>query len=167
MTVTPAELRNAPDFASRAKTPGAALWPQLFAVPISFSVVSFIGIIVSSSSQAIYGEAIWSPIDLLGRFLDDSPSSATRFGVCADLVFYSFGTWVLLTLFCACAGVVHCLRIHHRPGILISLINGQRPCSLTTLRQLGTNISANSISAGCDVTALCPRFVVRFFSMPT
>lgn len=84
----PAELRNAPDFASRAKTPGAALWPQLFAVPISFSVVSFIGIIVSSSSQAIYGEAIWSPIDLLGRFLDDSPSSATRFGVRSDFDFH-------------------------------------------------------------------------------
>ncbi len=36
---------------------------------------------VSSSSEAIYGEAIWSPIDLLNRFLDDNPSSATRFGV--------------------------------------------------------------------------------------
>jgi cytosine/uracil/thiamine/allantoin permease len=73
--------RNAPDFASRAQTPGAALWPQIFSVPLSFPIVSFIGIIVSSSSETIYGEAIWSPIDLLGRFLDDSPSSATRFGV--------------------------------------------------------------------------------------
>ena len=73
--------RNAPDFASRAKTPGAALWPQIFSVPLTFPIVSFVGIIVSSSSEAIYGEAIWSPIDLLGRFLDNSPSSATRFGV--------------------------------------------------------------------------------------
>ncbi|KAF8191801.1 permease for cytosine/purines, uracil, thiamine, allantoin-domain-containing protein [Pholiota molesta] len=109
-------VTNAPDFASRAKTPGAALWPQLFAVPLSFSVVSFIGIIVSSSSQAIYGEAIWSPIDLLGRFLDDSPSSATRFGV-----------WFISFAF--------------------------------IIAQLGTNISANSISAGCDLTALFPRFI--------
>ena len=74
-------IRNAPDFASRAATPNAALWPQIFPVPLSFSIVSFLGIIVSSSSETIYGEAIWSPIDLLGRFLDDSPSSATRFGV--------------------------------------------------------------------------------------
>lgn len=72
---------NAPDFASRATRPSAALYPQLFSVPLTFSLVSFIGIIVSSSSQTIYGEAIWSPIDLLGKFLDDSPSSATRFGV--------------------------------------------------------------------------------------
>jgi len=55
--------------------------PQLIAVPLGFSLVSFIGIIVSSSSQVIYGEAIWSPIDLLGKFLDNNPSGATRFGV--------------------------------------------------------------------------------------
>ncbi|CAA7270210.1 unnamed protein product [Cyclocybe aegerita] len=109
-------VTNAPDFASRAKTPGAALWPQLFSVPLSFSLVSFVGIIVSSSSETIYGEAIWSPIDLLGRFLDDSPSSATRFGV-----------WFISFAF--------------------------------IIAQLGTNISANSISAGCDLTALFPRFI--------
>ena len=73
--------RNAPDFSSRAKTPSAALWPQLISVPLGFSLVSFVGLVVSSSSEAIYGEAIWSPIDLLNRFLDGSPSRATRFGV--------------------------------------------------------------------------------------
>ncbi|KAK7034533.1 uracil permease [Paramarasmius palmivorus] len=74
---------NAPDFASRASTPSAAVWPQIISVPLTFGLVCFIGIIVSSSSQTIYGETIWSPIDLLDRFLDDSPSSATRFGVSA------------------------------------------------------------------------------------
>lgn len=73
--------RNAPDFASRARKPRDALWPQLIAVPLGFSIVSFLGIIVSSSSQAIYGQPVWSPITLLGMFLDDSPSHATRFGV--------------------------------------------------------------------------------------
>ncbi|KAK7039483.1 permease for cytosine/purines, uracil, thiamine, allantoin-domain-containing protein [Favolaschia claudopus] len=109
-------VTNAPDFASRAKTPSAALLPQLLSVPITFSLVSFIGIIVSSSSVAIYGDAIWSPIDLLARFLDDSPSHATRFGV-----------WFISASF--------------------------------IIAQLGTNISANSVSAGCDLTALFPRFI--------
>ncbi|OJA08368.1 hypothetical protein AZE42_01007 [Rhizopogon vesiculosus] len=109
-------ITNAPDFASRAHTPSAALYPQLFAPPVTSSIVSLIGILVSSSSQAIYGEAIWSPVDLLGRFLDDDPSSATRFGV-----------WF----------------------IAVSFI----------IAQIGTNISANSVSAGCDLTALLPRFI--------
>jgi len=71
---------------------------------------------VSSSSQAIYGTAIWSPIELLGNFLDDNPSGATRFGV-----------WFISASF--------------------------------MIAQIGTNISANSVSAGCDLTALFPRFI--------
>lgn len=74
-------FRNAPDFASRATTPSAALLPQLLSVPLGFSLVSFFGIIVSSSSQVIYNETIWSPIDLLNKFLDGNPSRSTRFGV--------------------------------------------------------------------------------------
>ncbi|CCO26577.1 putative permease C29B12,14c [Rhizoctonia solani AG-1 IB] len=72
---------NAPDFASRARRPADAMMPQLIAVPLGFSLVSFLGIIVSSSSEVIYGEPVWSPIDLLGKLLDGSPSHATRFGV--------------------------------------------------------------------------------------
>ncbi|KAG1876369.1 permease for cytosine/purines, uracil, thiamine, allantoin-domain-containing protein [Suillus subluteus] len=61
-------VTNAPDFASRARTPSAALYPQLFTFPLT-------------ASFAIYGTAIWSPIELLGNFLNDNPSKATRFGV--------------------------------------------------------------------------------------
>lgn len=107
---------NAPDFASRATTPSAAFLPQIFAPPITFGIISFLGIIVSSSSTTIYGEAIWSPIDLLDKFLDGRPSHATRFGV-----------WFISASF--------------------------------IIAQLGVNISANSISAGCDLTALLPRFL--------
>ncbi|KIY51499.1 NCS1 nucleoside transporter family [Fistulina hepatica ATCC 64428] len=109
-------ITNAPDFASRARSSSAAMWPQLISVPLCFSLVSFIGIIVSSSSNAIYGETIWSPVDLLDKFLDGEPSSAVRFGV-----------WFIAT------------------GFIIA--------------QLGTNISANSVSAGCDLTSLLPRFI--------
>ncbi|KAJ6595835.1 permease for cytosine/purines, uracil, thiamine, allantoin-domain-containing protein [Mycena vulgaris] len=109
-------VTNAPDFASRAASPSAAFLPQLISVPLTFSLVSFIGIIVSSSSVTIYGEAVWSPVDLLGKFLDDSPSSATRFGV-----------WFISASF--------------------------------IIAQVTTNISANSVSAGCDLTALFPRFI--------
>lgn len=77
---------NAPDFASRATTPSAAGLPQLIAMPLGFIIVSFMGIIVSSSSTVLYNETIWNPIDLLGKFLDPDangkkPSSQTRFGV--------------------------------------------------------------------------------------
>lgn len=92
--------RNAPDFASRATRPSAAGLPQLLSVPITFSLVSFIGIIVSSSSNVIFGETVWSPVDLLGMFLDGNPSHATRFGV--RLMFLCLASPRLVyPLFCA------------------------------------------------------------------
>lgn len=51
-----------------------------------------IGILVNSSSQAIYGVTIWSQIELFGRFLDDNPSPAMRFWVSLHLL-YSLAQW--------------------------------------------------------------------------
>ncbi|KUI63657.1 Uracil permease [Cytospora mali] len=107
---------NDPDFSRFSAKPKDALWSQLLTIPIGFAVTSFIGIIVSSSSAVIYGgEAVWNPLDLLGRFIDDG-GSGQRFGV-----------FVIALAF--------------------------------ALAQLGTNIAANSVSAGTDLTALLPRFL--------
>lgn len=106
---------NDPDFSRFAKKPRDALWSQLFTIPTGFAVTSLIGILVSSCSFSIYGEAVWDPLDLLEKFLDDG-NSAERFGV-----------------------------------FVISLA--------FSLAQLGTNIAANSVSAGADLTALLPRYI--------
>ena len=71
---------NDPDFARFARKPSDALWSQFITIPCGFAFTSFIGIIVSSSSNVLYGEAIWNPLELLGRFLDNA-NSAERFGV--------------------------------------------------------------------------------------
>lgn len=106
---------NDPDFARFARKPKDALWAQLLTIPIGFAITSFIGIIVSSSSTVIYGQAVWNPLILLGKFLQGA-SSAERFAV-----------FVIATGF--------------------------------GLAQLGTNIAANSVSAGTDMTALLPRYL--------
>ncbi|KAI5305159.1 RNA-splicing factor [Ascosphaera pollenicola] len=106
---------NAPDFARVARKPKDAFWSQLFTIPTGFAVTSLIGILVSSASAVMYGSAVWNPLDLLAKFLDNA-SSAERFGV-----------------------------------FVISLG--------FALAQVGTNIAANSISAGTDLTALLPKFI--------
>lgn len=130
---------NAPDFASRAHHPSNAVIPQLISVPLGFSIVSFLGIIVSSSSEVIYGEAVWSPIELLGKLLDGNPSHATRFGV-----------WFISASFILAQVSIGPIC---PPDSSLALTSSSRT------RQLGTNISANSVSAGCDLTALFPRFI--------
>jgi len=106
---------NDPDFTRFARKPRDTLWSQLITIPTGFAITSLIGILVSSSSQVIYGEPIWNPLDLLQNFLNEG-DSATRAGV--FLIAFAFA-----------------------------------------LAQLGTNIAANSVSAGTDMTALLPRFL--------
>ena len=106
---------NDADFARFARKPRDALWSQLITIPVGFAITSFIGIIVSSSSNVIYGQPIWNPLDLLSNFLNGA-SSGERFGV-----------FMIATAF--------------------------------ALAQLGTNIAANSVSAGTDMTALFPRYL--------
>lgn len=55
-------ITNAPDFASRAKTPSAAVWPQLIAMPIGFSITSFLGIVIASASAPQFGEQVWDVV---------------------------------------------------------------------------------------------------------
>ncbi|KAK1773344.1 uracil permease [Copromyces sp. CBS 386.78] len=106
---------NDPDFSRFARKPRDALWSQLFTIPAGFAITSLIGILVSSCSFSIYGEAVWDPLELLEKFLDEG-NSAERFGV--FVISFAF-----------------------------------------SLAQLGTNIAANSVSAGADMTALLPRWI--------
>ncbi|WWD04001.1 hypothetical protein V865_002063 [Kwoniella europaea PYCC6329] len=109
-------ITNAPDFASRARTPSAAVWPQIIAMPIGFSVTSFLGIVIASSTVPQFGEQIWDVVKIMDKMLDTNGDSKTR----AGLVFIS-------------AGFIYV--------------------------QLLLNVAANSVSAGCDLTALFPRYI--------
>jgi len=109
-------ITNAPDFASRAKTPGAAVWPQIIALPMGFIITSFLGIGIASASAPQFGDQIWDVVHIMDRMLDVDPSPKTR----AGLAFISLG-FIYVQLF--------------------------------------LNVAANSISAGCDLTALFPRYI--------
>jgi nucleobase:cation symporter-1, NCS1 family len=59
---------NIPDFTRYAKNQDAQIVGQAVGLPVAMTLYSFIGIAVTSASTVIFGEAIWSPITLLGRF---------------------------------------------------------------------------------------------------
>jgi NCS1 family nucleobase:cation symporter-1 len=108
---------NNPDFARFSRKPSDALGPQLLTIPVGFAVTSFIGMVVSSSSNVIFGTTIWNPLELLSQILDEADAhTSSRFGVLAI-------------------------------------------ASAFALAQLGTNVAANSVSAGTDMTALLPRYI--------
>jgi nucleobase:cation symporter-1, NCS1 family len=59
---------NIPDFTRYAKSQDSQIVGQAFGLPVAMVLYSFIGIACTSASVTIFGEAIWSPITLLGRF---------------------------------------------------------------------------------------------------
>lgn len=129
------QTSNDPDFSRFAKTPRSALWSQLLTIPIGFALTSFIGIIVSSSSTVIYKDPIWNPLDLLSLFLDEVEGSTS-------------------------SSVAFTQRIQQSSARNSGTRAGVFFISFAfALAQLGTNIAANSVSAGTDMTALLPRFL--------
>src|SRR5579872_327546 len=59
---------NIPDFTRYAKSQKAQALGQALGLPTAMTLYSFIGVAVTSASVVIFGEAIWDPVMLLGKF---------------------------------------------------------------------------------------------------
>ena len=59
---------NIPDFTRYARSQKAQMLGQALGLPMAMTLYSFIGVAVTSASVVIFGEAIWDPVALLGRF---------------------------------------------------------------------------------------------------
>jgi NCS1 family nucleobase:cation symporter-1 len=59
---------NIPDFTRYAKSQRDQALGQAIGLPAAMTLYSFIGVAVTSASVVIFGEAIWDPVVLLGRF---------------------------------------------------------------------------------------------------
>jgi len=59
---------NIPDFTRYAKSQKAQTTGQAIGLPTSMTLFAFIGVVVTSATVIIYGETIWDPVVLAGRF---------------------------------------------------------------------------------------------------
>lgn len=59
---------NIPDFTRYAKSQRAQINGQAIGLPSSMTLFSFIGVVVTSATVIIYGETIWDPLILAGKF---------------------------------------------------------------------------------------------------
>jgi NCS1 family nucleobase:cation symporter-1 len=59
---------NIPDFTRYAKSQRDQALGQALGLPAAMTLYSFIGVAVTSASVVIFGQAIWDPVVLLGRF---------------------------------------------------------------------------------------------------
>jgi NCS1 family nucleobase:cation symporter-1 len=59
---------NIPDFTRYARSQRDQMLGQALGLPAAMTLYSFIGVAVTSASAVIFGEPIWDPVVLLGRF---------------------------------------------------------------------------------------------------
>jgi NCS1 family nucleobase:cation symporter-1 len=59
---------NIPDFTRFARSQRQQMIGQALALPVTMTLYSLIGILVTSATVVIYGTAIWDPVQLLSRF---------------------------------------------------------------------------------------------------
>ncbi len=59
---------NIPDFTRYAKSQKAQMVGQAIGLPTAMTLYAFIGVAVTSASVVLFGEAIWDPVALIGRF---------------------------------------------------------------------------------------------------
>src|SRR4029434_9618676 len=59
---------NIPDFTRYAKSQRAQMLGQAMGLPTAMTLYSFIGVAVTSASVVLFGEPIWDPVALIGRF---------------------------------------------------------------------------------------------------
>ena len=59
---------NIPDFTRYAKNQKAQIRGQAIGLPSSMTLFAFIGVVVTSATAIVYGNTIWDPVQLAGRF---------------------------------------------------------------------------------------------------
>jgi NCS1 family nucleobase:cation symporter-1 len=59
---------NIPDFTRYAKSQQAQVWGQALGLPATMTLYSFIGVAVTSASVVLFGQPVWDPVELLGKF---------------------------------------------------------------------------------------------------
>ncbi|KAE9971118.1 hypothetical protein EG327_009997 [Venturia inaequalis] len=103
---------NINDFSRYAKSTKMILG-QILVIPLSFMLMSFMGVIIAGAASDLYGEKIWDPLTIMSHWNGSSGARAA-----AAFVSLSF-----------------------------------------VLAQLGSNISANCVSAANDLNAMFPTYI--------
>jgi NCS1 family nucleobase:cation symporter-1 len=59
---------NMPDFTRFGRSQREQMVGQIIALPTTMSLFATMGVLITSASAIIYGQAIWDPVQLVGRF---------------------------------------------------------------------------------------------------
>ena len=89
---------NAADFQRYTRKPNDVILGQIVGFPVSNLLVSVVGSLVGASSELIFGELIWNPLNLLDRIQTTNYTPANRAG-CFFIAFCFFYSAIFSSIF--------------------------------------------------------------------
>jgi len=77
---------NMPDFTRYGRSQRDQIVGQVVALPSTMTVFAAMGVVITSATAIIYGERIWDPIDLVGKFSDRAVVAVAMFTIAVATV---------------------------------------------------------------------------------
>jgi NCS1 family nucleobase:cation symporter-1 len=72
---------NMPDFTRFGRSQREQIVGQVVALPTTMTLFAAMGVIITSASAIIYGQAIWDPVELVGRFTQPAVVAVAMFTI--------------------------------------------------------------------------------------
>jgi len=127
---------NIPDFTRYCKSQREQLLGQLYGLPTTMLLFSFIGVAVTSATVLLYGEAIWDPVELVVRLSKDTGSPLLAFVAMFTLAVATLSTNIAANVVGPANSIASAFPRHvsFRAGGLIAAVFGVLLCPWLVLK---------------------------------
>lgn len=155
---------NIPDFTRYCKSQREQLLGQLYGLPTTMLLFSFIGVAVTSATVLLYGEAIWNPVDLVVRLSKATGSPLLAFIAMLTLAVATLSTNIAANVVGPANSIASAFprAVSFRTGGLIAAVLGVLLCPWLVLDMyIGWLVSYSGLLGAVSGVLLADYWLLR------
>ncbi len=155
---------NIPDFTRYCKSQREQLLGQLYGLPTTMLLFSFIGVAVTSATVLLYGTAIWNPVDLVVRLSKDTGSPLLAFIAMFTLAVATLSTNIAANVVGPANSIASAFprTVSFRAGGLIAAVLGVLLCPWLVLDMyIGWLVSYSGLLGAVSGVLLADYWILR------
>jgi NCS1 family nucleobase:cation symporter-1 len=155
---------NIPDFTRYCKDQREQLLGQLYGLPTTMLLFSFIGVAVTSATVLLYGHVIWNPVDLVVRLSHDAGSPWLAFVAMFTLAVATLSTNIAANVVGPANSIASAFprSVSFRAGGLIAAVLGVLLCPWLVLDMyIGWLVSYSGLLGSVSGVLLADYWLLR------
>ena len=155
---------NIPDFTRYCQNQREQLLGQLYGLPTTMLLFSFIGVAVTSATVLLYGHAIWNPVDLVVRLSHDAGSPWLAFVAMFTLAVATLSTNIAANVVGPANSIASAFprSVSFRSGGLIAAVLGVLLCPWLVLDMyIGWLVSYSGLLGSVSGVLLADYWLLR------